>query len=100
MWLVSDSFPLAPSPGLKPSLNAEAIVWGTASGTYCSPNAETLLAKYRPTTAPLAESPPANSPHWGANKMPQPALNKGLDKCVEVLITSSGGFELGSVLFH
>ena len=34
-----------PSPGLKPSLNAEAIVWGTASGTYCSPNAETLLAK-------------------------------------------------------
>ena len=27
-------FSLAPSPGLKPSLNAEAIVWGTASGTY------------------------------------------------------------------
>ena len=45
MWLVRDSFPLAPSPGLKPSLNAEAIVWDTASGTYCLPNVEALLAK-------------------------------------------------------
>ena len=57
MWPVTDSFLLGPSPGLKPSLNAEAIVWGTGSGTYCSPNARTLLEKYCLTTAPLLKAP-------------------------------------------